>query len=516
MKRSTLVAVGLTALAAFAPFLVACGAEDSDAMTAQYPSPPLGTSNPLEQSVAATGAPGESPTPIAIVPTQQPPAPPPASTPVGQPYQEAVPGETSEEEYNAEHAQDVAVGADPDQYADADPSAISDFRATLDPYGSWVDDPNYGTVWTPSQSVVGDNFSPYVTAGQWTYDDYDNWVWVSDYDWGWAPFHYGRWAYLGNRWGWIPGRQYAGAWVTWRQGYGPYAGYLGWAPIPPRWGWRNGGAFGLGFATQAPFVFCGVHDVFGGNVGGRIVAGGQVGAIGAHSVATGGSNGVPTSVGRVAANPSVGSGRVPAHPGVGGPSPVSVGIPPTEVAHTPRNNRGLMHAEQFARPSSAQALGAHAAFASESRRYVAERGLVGYGRNEAIASAPQYRGIAPGPHYFPSHTISGGYGGYGGAHYAPSYGGSRYGGSHYASPAYGGGGMGHYGVYPGFTGSGGYGAYRGGVVRGGGEKGSSSTSTSSDDAPGPVIHHEGGGGFRGGGGYRGGGGGGHGGGGGRR
>ena len=31
-------------------------------------------------------------------------------------------------------------------------------------------------------------------------------TWVDDAPWGYAPFHYGRWAYVGGRWGWCPGR----------------------------------------------------------------------------------------------------------------------------------------------------------------------------------------------------------------------------------------------------------------------------------------------------------------------
>ena len=30
-------------------------------------------------------------------------------------------------------------------------------------------------------------------------------TWVDAAPWGYAPFHYGRWAYIGNRWGWCPG-----------------------------------------------------------------------------------------------------------------------------------------------------------------------------------------------------------------------------------------------------------------------------------------------------------------------
>ena len=125
------------------------------------------------------------------------------------------------------------------------PSALSDFRSTLEPYGTWTDDPSYGTVWVPSPSVVGPDFTPYVSAGHWAYDS--DYAWVSDYDWGWAPFHYGRWVYgPGMGWEWIPGRTYAGAWVSWRYGVDDWA-YVGWAPLAPTWCWRGGVAVGIGF-----------------------------------------------------------------------------------------------------------------------------------------------------------------------------------------------------------------------------------------------------------------------------
>jgi hypothetical protein len=127
-----------------------------------------------------------------------------------------------------------------------DPEAYRQFDATLAPYGSWEDDPTYGRVWVPAPEVVGDDFEPYASNGEWVDSSDYGWTWVSDWDWGWAPFHYGRWLRLGgHRWCWIPGTTWGPAWVTWRFG----GGYAGWAPLPPRgvvigpptgsrWGWR--------------------------------------------------------------------------------------------------------------------------------------------------------------------------------------------------------------------------------------------------------------------------------------
>jgi hypothetical protein len=105
---------------------------------------------------------------------------------------------------------------------------ISDqeFYDDLQPYGTWVSDPEYGNVWIPD---ADENFRPYATRGHWVITDYGN-TWVSDYPWGWATFHYGRWRYDDYYgWEWIPGHEWAPAWVTWRHG----GGYYGWAPLMP-------------------------------------------------------------------------------------------------------------------------------------------------------------------------------------------------------------------------------------------------------------------------------------------
>jgi hypothetical protein len=101
-----------------------------------------------------------------------------------------------------------------------------DFYDNLAPYGTWVYDQQYGDVWVPD---VDSDFRPYATQGHWVLTEYGN-TWVSDYPWGWATFHYGRWIYDDYYgWEWIPGYEWAPAWVTWRHG----GGYYGWAPLMP-------------------------------------------------------------------------------------------------------------------------------------------------------------------------------------------------------------------------------------------------------------------------------------------
>lgn len=99
------------------------------------------------------------------------------------------------------------------------------FYNDLSPYGDWINYEGYGYAWMPYEA----NFRPYYTNGYWVYTNY-GWTWISNYNWGWAPFHYGRWindVHFG--WMWIPGYQWAPAWVTWRGG----GDYYGWAPLGP-------------------------------------------------------------------------------------------------------------------------------------------------------------------------------------------------------------------------------------------------------------------------------------------
>ncbi len=269
---------------------------------------------------------------------------------------------------------DVQIGESADEYTDTDPSALTEFKPALDGHGQWENDSTYGTVWVPSSTEVGTDFEPYVTAGHWTYDDDQSWVWVSDYDWGWAPFHYGRWVRLPNHgWSWIPGRVYSGAWVTWRTGPSGYD-YVGWAPAAPEWYWYDGYAVGWTFGWYHPSYWYCHHDyiydrgwrghaVYGGTPQGQVI-GGRTAPY------------TPAPPSHVAANPSVnGPAHVVANPRVAGPKPSDLGIKQGSVVAPPSGDERLAKARTYATPSSATKVGAAAP--SNTRRPRPDDGLAG-------------------------------------------------------------------------------------------------------------------------------------------
>jgi hypothetical protein len=102
----------------------------------------------------------------------------------------------------------------------------------LDEYGDWISTVEYGYVWTPRVVVAG--WTPY-RFGHWVWIRPWGWTWIDDAPWGFAPFHYGRWGYVGARWVWIPSPRgvypvYAPALVVWIEvGVG-----FGWFPLGPR------------------------------------------------------------------------------------------------------------------------------------------------------------------------------------------------------------------------------------------------------------------------------------------
>lgn len=129
-----------------------------------------------------------------------------------------------------------------DDYQNNNDVSYDAFYNGLSPYGRWVDYPSYGRVWICNEP----DFRPYYSNGHWALTNY-GWTWVSDYRWGWAPFHYGRWAFdNAYGWFWVPGYEWAPAWVSWRTG----GDYYGWAPLSPGLNISIGVSFGSGIPVD--------------------------------------------------------------------------------------------------------------------------------------------------------------------------------------------------------------------------------------------------------------------------
>lgn len=113
----------------------------------------------------------------------------------------------------------------------------------LDAHGEWRTLPDYGAVWYPRD--VNDDWAPY-RYGRWAWVEPWGWTWIDQMSWGFAPFHYGRWVRVGERWGWVPGNAatrpvYAPALVAWIGKPGWSASFSsgaapasGWFPLAPR------------------------------------------------------------------------------------------------------------------------------------------------------------------------------------------------------------------------------------------------------------------------------------------
>jgi len=112
----------------------------------------------------------------------------------------------------------------------------------LDRYGQWIDDPGYGAVWMPS--TVAPTWVPY-REGRWAWVRPWGWTWIDAEPWGYAPFHYGRWVRVRDRWCWWPGEHvqrqaWAPALVGWIGGanfsvnvQSSSTPALGWYPLAP-------------------------------------------------------------------------------------------------------------------------------------------------------------------------------------------------------------------------------------------------------------------------------------------
>jgi len=112
----------------------------------------------------------------------------------------------------------------------------------LDRAGRWDRHPDHGAIWYPMEVRPG--WAPY-RYGRWAWVRPWGWTWVDEAPWGFAPFHYGRWLSWNGRWGWVPGVYvprpvFAPALVAWVGG--PNIGVsinirgpvVGWVPLAPR------------------------------------------------------------------------------------------------------------------------------------------------------------------------------------------------------------------------------------------------------------------------------------------
>ena len=115
----------------------------------------------------------------------------------------------------------------------------------LDMNGTWAQEPSYGPVWYPAAVAV--DWAPY-RYGHWEWIRPWGWTWVDNARWGFAPFHYGRWALIGSRWAWVPGRMprrplYAPALVAFIGGAswnvaGGSPDSIAWYPLAPGETWN--------------------------------------------------------------------------------------------------------------------------------------------------------------------------------------------------------------------------------------------------------------------------------------
>ena len=148
-------------------------------------------------------------------------------------------------------------------YAEAPGTDQTDLNDSYDVFydqlsgdGHWIFAENYGYVFQPKIAENNPDWRPY-TNGHWEAAD-RGWYWDTDEPFGWATYHYGRWANIdGTGWVWTPGIDWSPAWVSWRI---CDKGFVGWAPLPPECP-RPSEAVAIGswcdsYADTGPAAFC--------------------------------------------------------------------------------------------------------------------------------------------------------------------------------------------------------------------------------------------------------------------
>ncbi len=104
----------------------------------------------------------------------------------------------------------------------------------LDSNGNWYNVPGQGYIWSPYDAQdQGVSWDPY-GYGRWVYYPRYGYVWVSGYNWGYAPFQCGTWNYYDTiGWGWNAGMG------------GGYIG-TGLGSCNPWWGYPSGWGYNVG------------------------------------------------------------------------------------------------------------------------------------------------------------------------------------------------------------------------------------------------------------------------------
>ena len=108
----------------------------------------------------------------------------------------------------------------------------------LNYYGNFFMANGYGYVWQPygfANSML--EWDPY-SSGAWMFSPGLGYTFASQYPWGWLPYHYGSWAFLGGGigWAWIPGGGYSNDWYNSRfQATPVVATPSGWTAAIPTW-----------------------------------------------------------------------------------------------------------------------------------------------------------------------------------------------------------------------------------------------------------------------------------------
>lgn len=126
--------------------------------------------------------------------------------------------------------QRLAMSTPPSATPQAASRDFSIFYERLAPHGRWLEVTGHGLCFQPRVART-QTWRPYVD-GCWAWTTL-GWAWRSNESFGWATYHYGRWLQLVDHgWIWVPGGEWAPAWVAWRQS----RDHIGWAPLPPERG----------------------------------------------------------------------------------------------------------------------------------------------------------------------------------------------------------------------------------------------------------------------------------------